>query len=64
MFQPTRGGGGGGGRQQGGRGLGIKLMISNLDYGVSTADIKVFAVFVCCAVINRFAVCRCFCIFS
>ena len=38
MFQPTRGRGGGPLTR---RGPGVKLMISNLDYGVSTADIKV-----------------------
>lgn len=40
MFQGQRGGGRGGGVGAG-RGPPIKLMISNLDYGVSTDDIKV-----------------------
>lgn len=44
MYQQPRGGGGGSGRGGGGpagRGPGVKLMISNLDYGVSTDDVKV-----------------------
>lgn len=45
MFQSSggQGGGGQGGRGGGGAGGGqmAKLMISNLDYGVSTDDIKV-----------------------
>ena len=40
MFQGPQRGGGAGGRG-GGRGGGVKLMISNLDYGVSTDDVKV-----------------------
>ena len=42
MFQQPRGAGGQGPAWRGPGGPGVKLMISNLDYGVSTDDIKVW----------------------